>query len=100
MESSASWSIFRHHVKGAKNFKNDAGQNIISIDNDKIDDKCRDFIPIDIVTEIAAVIIGKACIQTKGFTMPPTFLEQRARSQARRAMTAGGKTANQEDITK
>ncbi len=72
--SSAMWSIFRHHVLSAKNFDDDKGQPIIELVDDAIPDKKQDDIPIDVISEIALVIVEKAMETSKGFSQPGDYL--------------------------
>jgi hypothetical protein len=95
-DSDTAWAIFRNHVKRAINFRNEANEDILELTDDKVDEKCREKLTVDIVSEIAAVIVQKANQVSKGFIMPPTFSAQQARSRVLRAMGVGGKTAKPE----
>ncbi|MCP4677731.1 MAG: hypothetical protein GY854_19880 [Deltaproteobacteria bacterium] len=94
------WSIFRHHVLSATPFTDDRGKNIVEVIDEAIPDDRQDLIPIDVISEIALVIVEKAMETSKGFTQPGYYLEALMRRTALQALAsdAPGDTAtNQTD---
>jgi len=88
MASMANWSVFRHHVISATNFEAENGQPIIKLTDKAIPDSQEHLIPLDVVAEIAHVIVEKACAESKFFTQPAHYSEQLMLTVARRALAS------------
>jgi len=67
--------LFKHHVQKATNFPG------WELDGEKgtVEDKTLDEIPLDVMREVAAVIVRKAGMDTTPFTPPPTLSADRMR---------------------
>ncbi len=90
----ASWSIFKTHVQGAKDFLHTDGKQILKFKNNSegiriLDDKCRKDISPSLVSEIAGVIVERASKGDYGpFLVSDTFARERIRLRARLAFNA------------
>jgi hypothetical protein len=91
LESDAAWKIFRSHVDRIEHFEP------VDRDDDGIKDEHRKDFTRDVVDEIAFLIVEKANLETRGFTLPRTFSEQliRARLAHRRVSDADTKSASE-----
>ena len=87
--SAANWSIFRNHVQSATHFDDDNGRPIIEIVDDAIPESKEDLIPIDVVAEIAGVIVEKSMTVNKSFTQPVRYLEEQMLTVAAQALASG-----------
>lgn len=97
-QSETAWTIFRHHVKAADNLRRADGTPVIQLDKDGIvKDEVRELISPDVAKEIAGVICHKANESTRPFMMPDTWLQERIRSLAVRALIAQEKPVKPTD---
>ena len=97
--ASASWLIFKFHVKSAVNFSDEHGKPLLEWDDEKnpsVKSECRNRIPMDVYMDIAAGIVNRAKEVSQGFTLPDTFLETRRVSQFLHASTAVARSAKKD----
>jgi hypothetical protein len=98
--SAACWQVFKNHVKAAENCNDPHGKPLLSWTDDRdpvLKDECRDVMPKDVVSDIAAVIIGKSEESSAVFTVPATWWGLRARSRMLHASTAGEEDASEKN---
>lgn len=91
------WSIFRRHVKAAKNYTQENGDPILVWEDGPkglIDSDCQKYVDIDMVRDIAATIVKKAGHITVNFTAPVGLWAQIAKIQEHHASGADTETVS------
>ena len=84
--AAASWNLFKTHVRKVDRFDglewNETG--------DKLLDKSHDLLTLNVITEIATVIVQLANEVSQGFTLPASWLDVRTRYHRLRVLDATG----------